>query len=1192
MKTTNKPSGKTPRISAVVLIIFLTTQFMAAQWYDGNWLYRMPVAVPNTGLTELIDLQVQINLSTSNFDFTKALPDGKDIRITASDGITLIPFWIETFTTTSARIWVKVPSIPVTTGTTIFLYYGNFEATSISNGVLTFNFFDDFKSWPSTEPPSIWQSLASVPAPSADPAGAVYDNKLYTFGGYGIYQVILNAVYEFDPASGPAGLWTNKTPMPTDRWGAAAVEFDGKIYVFGGDVESELGSDANEIYDPETDAWTYRTVVNPLSIPDYDATGVVHPDVLYFPEGKDGYEYWMVYTPYPPEPEENPSIVRSHDGKNWTAEGISNPVIPEGADGTWNDFENPDPDFLYVAAYDKWFMVWDGGQTAYQSRRIALAYSDDGKTWTQYDGLSVNGNTNPVILSGRSIEDTHAAAWERDALGYSKTCTPTLFFENGTFYLFYGEESSGNNRGLIGLATFSWDNTDNNVVSLTRNPGNPIISLPEDAIFKSGGGHIDVSKNTGTNPNSYHMYVVRELVGSTITNKELALLTSTDLVNWTNQGKAIERGGEHQWDDTHIYRSCPVVNSSGEIVFFNGNIRIYYSGFHGENAIGIGLAEISPTGAVDKFSWEGSPKRMPSDISDQGIMGVRFGDKIHLFYQSFHYEYDPLTDTYRRRGDIPYPRTWGTCAVVGSEIYIIGGHGGSGGTNTNQVWVDTLNDVWEQRSPMPASLYGMGRENPVINGKIYVTHGWNNDYFRKTNYIYDPVTDIWAQKGPAIYPRDGVTCGVINNRLYVAGGRDLPVNPDGLTYNEVYDPEVDTWIYGPSQWNTSGSSYVFANNTARYQGSYGLTIRHTIDNPEEFQYAETVLGLGPTYALDFDWNVTSLDGISESGNNPQGFVRLTEEWEPAGNLYFYELGVPVVRWYTPPMAHLQNSTWDTWHKVSVVRNGTDSRVVFDGNIYSSGIITVTGGSGKIRFGAIRTTEYLDNVRVRKWAGFEPVLIPGSEQFQGTQWTGGGGDNNWNNPLNWSSGIPGSTVNANILNVTNYPMITVADAVCNNLIIDPSARITIEGGSVAVNGLLTINSFGTTNSGSLINNGTLLGNPTISYNRYLRPDADYGDYHFISSPVVSNTAANSSKVSAVYRYNEPTGTWPLITNMTLMESGIGYNIKQVVGSNGLITFTGALQTEEPLVKPASSPYSDVIGTEDDYEGRSYATGEGS
>ena len=56
-----------------------------------------------------------------------------------------INYWIENFTNESAIIWVKVPFIPKTSNTTIYMYYGNPSATSESNGDAVFKFFDDFE---------------------------------------------------------------------------------------------------------------------------------------------------------------------------------------------------------------------------------------------------------------------------------------------------------------------------------------------------------------------------------------------------------------------------------------------------------------------------------------------------------------------------------------------------------------------------------------------------------------------------------------------------------------------------------------------------------------------------------------------------------------------------------------------------------------------------------------------------------------------------------------------------------------------------------------------------------------------------------------------------------------------------------------------------------------------------------------
>ena len=45
---------------------------------------------------------------------------------------------------TSAIVWVKIPTIPASGTTTIYMYYGNPSATDASNGPATFDFFDDF----------------------------------------------------------------------------------------------------------------------------------------------------------------------------------------------------------------------------------------------------------------------------------------------------------------------------------------------------------------------------------------------------------------------------------------------------------------------------------------------------------------------------------------------------------------------------------------------------------------------------------------------------------------------------------------------------------------------------------------------------------------------------------------------------------------------------------------------------------------------------------------------------------------------------------------------------------------------------------------------------------------------------------------------------------------------------------------
>jgi hypothetical protein len=73
-----------------------------------------------------------------------AKSDFSDVRFTASDGITQLSYWTESVVNGDANFWVKIPDNLNSTGTTIYMYYGNPSATSSSSGTATFPFFDDF----------------------------------------------------------------------------------------------------------------------------------------------------------------------------------------------------------------------------------------------------------------------------------------------------------------------------------------------------------------------------------------------------------------------------------------------------------------------------------------------------------------------------------------------------------------------------------------------------------------------------------------------------------------------------------------------------------------------------------------------------------------------------------------------------------------------------------------------------------------------------------------------------------------------------------------------------------------------------------------------------------------------------------------------------------------------------------------
>ncbi|MFW9978874.1 MAG: DUF2341 domain-containing protein [Candidatus Thorarchaeota archaeon] len=84
--------------------------------------------------------------------------DFSDIRFTGSDQQTVLDYWIENMTPSdNAIIWLKIAE-NLDEAVTIYMYYGNHFATSLSNGIAVCDFFEDFTApinttkWNHTDP--------------------------------------------------------------------------------------------------------------------------------------------------------------------------------------------------------------------------------------------------------------------------------------------------------------------------------------------------------------------------------------------------------------------------------------------------------------------------------------------------------------------------------------------------------------------------------------------------------------------------------------------------------------------------------------------------------------------------------------------------------------------------------------------------------------------------------------------------------------------------------------------------------------------------------------------------------------------------------------------------------------------------------------------------------------------------------
>jgi len=121
-------------ISIVVLVKFiLPKNKVSAAWWNDGWNYRKAISIGNSSVAQT-NTQIKI---LNNYDLSALVSAGKlqsdldDLRFTDING-NLLKYWIEDNTNNSADVWGIIPSLPIS-GTTIYMYYGNSSATSVSS---------------------------------------------------------------------------------------------------------------------------------------------------------------------------------------------------------------------------------------------------------------------------------------------------------------------------------------------------------------------------------------------------------------------------------------------------------------------------------------------------------------------------------------------------------------------------------------------------------------------------------------------------------------------------------------------------------------------------------------------------------------------------------------------------------------------------------------------------------------------------------------------------------------------------------------------------------------------------------------------------------------------------------------------------------------------------------------------------
>ncbi|WP_224268391.1 hypothetical protein [Haloprofundus salinisoli] len=132
---------------------------------------------------------------------------------------------------------------------------------------------------------------------------------------------------------------------------------------------------------------------------------------------------------------------------------------------------------------------------------------------------------------------------------------------------------------------------------------------------------------------------------------------------------------------------------------------------------------------------------------------------------------------------IPEAKRWPAVARVvvdgRTKIHAIGGVRSTAGSTDTNFRYDPVDDEWEAATPTPIPGHYATTDDPVIDNQVYLSHGLfreegeslSVDSFRSFCHRYDPEADEFDTSLPdEDTPRVGCVDGVIDGRLYVAGG--------------------------------------------------------------------------------------------------------------------------------------------------------------------------------------------------------------------------------------------------------------------------------------------------------------------------------------------------------------------------------------------------------------------------------------
>lgn len=230
---------------------------------------------------------------------------------------------------------------------------------------------------------------------------------------------------------------------------------------------------------------------------------------------------------------------------------------------------------------------------------------------------------------------------------------------------------------------------------------------------------------------------------------------------------------------TRMWRSVrafpQVFNHANAAVVGN---TLYVLGFY------VGSSQTNTSGQVYAYdptadTWT-ERTGMPQGTQRASACVAALGDKIYVFGGARGAAvadasvYDTAADSWRMLPALPQAREHCAAGAIGEFVYIASGRAGAiNGFRPATLEFDPLTNTYAQKAQIPTPRGGVG--GAVLAGRLFIFGGEGNPA-AGTNGVFgeveafDPVANSWQAFTPLAIPRHGYGAATLDGRIYLPGG--------------------------------------------------------------------------------------------------------------------------------------------------------------------------------------------------------------------------------------------------------------------------------------------------------------------------------------------------------------------------------------------------------------------------------------